>query len=330
MFSLSQRSAFYNELGKLLLAGFPFLKSIETLLAARPSGVVRQTLQRLRAAVASGANITDAFSKPGMPFHSMEVSLIAACERSGQLHRGCEFLSKYFARLDATRRAIWKRAAYPLFILHFGVVMLAIPRLFQGEPAIKVFGGVAVALGGFYVAAASFYAVFRMIHRAGSVVDPADALLRAVPLIGAIHKSLALSRFCTTFQMQLDAGVNVMDSLISAASASESALIKTAIRQMLPGVRDGRQVGSELAATRAFPAEFTRGFVVGEQTGTVDSVLLSTADEHQTRAMNGIDTLAEWIPRVIYLIIALYIGWSIIGMFQAAMSGVDRMLEQAE
>ncbi|HEY5892149.1 MAG TPA: type II secretion system F family protein [Chthoniobacterales bacterium] len=330
MFSLSERSAFYSELGKLLVAGFPFLKSVEVLLAARPSGGVRQLLQRLRVFAAGGANITDAFSRPGMPFHSMEISLIAACERSGQLHRGCEFLSKYFARLDATRRSIAKRAAYPIFILHFGVVMLSIPRLFQGEPAIRVFWGIAITLGGFYIAAALIYIAFKVLHRTVSVSDLGDTVLGAVPLIGSIHKSLALSRFCTAFQMQLDAGVNVMDSLISAANASESALIKSAAHRMLPGIRDGNQVGAELAAAHVFPPDFLRGFVVGEQTGTLDSVLIGAADEHQVRAMAGIETLAEWIPRLIYVVITLYIGWSMIVMFQSAMTGVNKMLESPE
>lgn len=330
MFSLSQRSAFYNELGKLLTAGFPFLKSVETMLAARPSGSLRSLLQRLRVAATNGQSFTEAFSKPGMPFHSMEISLITACERSGQLHRGCEFLSKYFARLDVTRRAIWKRAAYPIFMLHFGVVMLAIPRLFQGESAIQVFAKVAFTLSGFYIAAFAVYAVLRILQRAGDAFGSVDTFLRAIPLVGGIRKSFALSRFCTTYQMQLDAGVNVLDSLLAAANASESVLIKLATRRALPAIRDGNPVGPELVASRVFPADFTRGFLIGEQTGTLDSELLRAADEYQTHAMNGIDTFAEWAPRLIYLIIALYIGWSIIVTFNTALGGVNRMLEQTE
>ena len=62
--------------------------------------------------------------------------------------------------------------------------------------------------------------------------DPAiDWLLGRVPLVGKLRRNLALSRFCATYEMQLQAGINVYDSLRAAADASQSARIEAFIAQ---------------------------------------------------------------------------------------------------
>lgn len=325
--SLAERSLFYDELGKLLTAGFPFLRAIETMLSARPRHSTRRILEKFQALALGGASITESFSALLMPFSFMEIALISACERSGQLQRGCDFLHRYYARLDGVRRQIIRRSTYPLFMFHFGVLMLAIPRFFQENSPTEVVRDIACQLGAFYLLGVVVYVVSGIVIKLAVHSTTLDRALGMLPIFGGIRRSLALSRFCTTYQMQLDSGVNVMDSLDAAAKASASARISHGIRAILPAVRSGQTVGPELAKTDALPTELVRGLVIGEQTGQLDAELLRAANDYEAKALRGIETFGDWMPKIIYLVIVLFLAWNIISVAKSSTQQLNKLID---
>src|SRR5438445_13776442 len=94
-----------------------------------------------------------------------------------------------------------------------------------------------------------------------------DQILLAIPFFGKMRQAFALARFCATYDMQLEAGVNVIDSLSIAARASCSAVIADAAQRSVPEIRTGSQLGSLLARSRAFPDELIQAWRVAEETG---------------------------------------------------------------
>jgi type II secretory pathway component PulF len=241
------------------------------------------------------------------------------------MQRGCDFLSRYFARLDAVRRQIIRKAVYPLLMLHIGVVLLSLPRYLKGNPDAIV--DVAFQLGSFYLAGILIYLFAKVVSKLGTFSTTMDSFLGLVPLIGGIRRSLALSRFCTTYQMQLDAGVNVMDSLDAAGRASASARIRRGIRRSLPQIRAGQAVGQELAKTGALPTDLMRTLVIGEQTGTLDADLASASAQYEAKALRGIDAFGEWAPRIIYFAILGFLAWNVISAVRQSVGQLNEMME---
>ena len=59
-----------------------------------------------------------------------------------------------------------------------------------------------------------------------------------------------------------------------------------------------------------------RSFCIGEQTGEIDQELLRLASEYQAEGLARIETLAEWLPRLLYIAILGYIGFGIVTWYQ--------------
>ncbi|HYR58984.1 MAG TPA: type II secretion system F family protein, partial [Chthoniobacteraceae bacterium] len=137
-----------------------------------------------------------------------------------------------------------------------------------------------------------------------------------------------VSRFCATYEMQLGAGVNVMDGLKAAARASRSGLIAAAVRRALPKVAQGSQVGPLLSAGSGFPSSMLRDFTVGEQTGRLDEELDRLAEEHRRAALARLDTLAEWVPRLIYIGVVAYLGYRIVDFYAGYWKRIEDISEQ--
>lgn len=312
--SLPQKQNFYLQLGQLLRAGIPIGVALEKL-ERTSRGTLLAFLRSVRGHLDGGATIGEAFHKARPALTELEQATLSGISRAGQMERGLTQLSHYFAGLHQARRLILKRLGYPLFVLHFAVLVKNI-LVIVGDGGVEKYllaiGRDFLILYAFFVAAAL---IVPFLLDAGSFLTPIDYFLRKVPFLGKMRRSFAVSRFCATYNMQLEAGVNVMDSLRAAGRASRSGLIRSAVQSALPGLRKGAQVGELLAPhDTAFPESMLSSFLVAEETGHLDRTLEDLARDHQEDAFRRLDTAAEWIPRIIYISIAIFVGWVVIRM----------------
>ena len=312
--SLREKQSLYHSLGQLVRSGVPFPSALDNL-ARTTRGGTRGVIRRLKDGVSSGQTVGESFARQRPAVGEMEVGVIAAVERAGKLEQGLAQLSAYFGALEQARRGILKKCAYPAFVLHFGVFALSLRTIFEkgfGAYLQATFGLLALLWGIVLVIAL----LVPLLRDAGSKSAALDSLLRTLPLVGGIRRALSTSRFCATYEMQLDAGINVIDALQAAQRASRSGLIRAAVERAIPEVRGGAQVGGLLAASGAFPEPMIRSFCVGEQTGELDAELKRLAADYQAEGLARIETLAEWLPRFFYIAILFYIGYGVVTWYQ--------------
>jgi type II secretory pathway component PulF len=309
--SLRQKQSLYYSLGQLVRSGVPVPSALESL-SRSTSGGMRNLVRRLKENIGKGETVGESFARLRPAVGEMEVGVISAVERAGRLDQGLAQLSEYFGALDRARMSIRKKSAYPLFILHFGVVVLPLSTLFFGGGLKAYLRETLGFFALFYGIALVIVLLLPLLRDAGASSAALDRVLRLFPMFGSIREALATSRFCATYEMQLNAGINVLDALKAAQLASRSGLIRAAVAVAIPEVRSGAQVGPLLAASGAFPAPMIEAFCVGEQTGALDRELQRMADEYQTIGLSRLEALAEWLPRFFYILILCYMGFRII------------------
>ena len=118
--------------------------------------------------------------------------------------------------------------------------------------------------------------------------------------------------------------MNIIDALIAAGQSSRSGSIRAAVDAAVPEVRGGAQVGPLLAASGAFPEEIMQAIIVGEETGKLDEELSRLATELRQEALDRLETLADWLPKLLYVCIVLYMGWRILGVIQTSIAPMYR------
>lgn len=324
----SEKARLFHELSRLVNTGTPFPKAIATL-ALHSSGQARASLQRIRDALERGSPVGESLLAGSPLVSPLEASVFTACDRAGRLDAGLEHASQYHTAIAAARGRIRARLAYPVFLIHFALLLLPLPIVFTENggllPFLKAAG---LAIGGLWLCILSIAGIVRALVAAAENGTSADRLLRAPPLFGGMRRDFALARFCSAYHMQLDAGVNVLASLDMSAAASGSAILREAVARAMPDVRAGGQVGPALEKTRAFPSSFIRAFTVGEQTGELDRELQRIGEDSRAAAMRRLETISEWVPRLIYLGVMCYIGWRIVSAYAGQMRETQKMLEQ--
>jgi type II secretory pathway component PulF len=323
-----EKASLYHELGRLVHGGTPFPKAIEKL-ATFTRGSGGTALAAIKAALNRGATVGESLAAGAPLIAPLDAGVFAAGDRAGRLDSSLEHVSEYYAAIAEARARMWNRMAYPLFVLHFAFVALSLPLVFAPDGGIDAFLRLlGMAVGGLWLAIFGGGAVIRALHGAAGRSAPLDRLLRAIPVFGKLRRAFALSRFCTAYHLQLEAGVNVLGSLDIAGTASGSAVLCGAVARGMPAVRSGGKVGAALAETGAFPEPFIRAFTVGEETGELDLELNRIGETYRIAAMKRLETIAEWVPRLLYIAILCYIAWRIVGFYVGRMSEMQQMLKE--
>jgi type IV pilus assembly protein PilC len=167
-----------------------------------------------------------------------------------------------------------------------------------------------------------------LVSRAGANDASLDASLRSIPLIGKARRALAVSRFCGTFDLQLDAGVNVIESLTTAARASRSGLLNTLARRAVKRLREGQSLSEVLGCVRgALPGPALDAVVIAEESGELHRVLPELRAEYEEEGLRRLRTAAVWIPKMLYLSVVVYLGYRIISFYMNYFKQVNSIID---
>ncbi len=323
-----EKARLFHELGQLVRAGAPFPKAVEKL-ARHCSGRARSSLLAVKRALDGGLTVSESLRAGAPLVGSLEACVFAASDRAGRLEAGLDQASQYHGAIAAARSQMKSRLAYPVFIIHFAMLVLPVPALFaEGGGLTPYLKAAGFAIGGLWLGVFILAALIRTLLSLAERSAATDRFLRKLPPFGTLRRDFSLARFCSAYHMQLGSGVNVLASIETSGAASGSALLRDATLAAMPAIRSGGQVSEALHKTGVFPMDFLRAFAVGEETGRLDHELERIANEHRSAGLRRLDLLAEWIPRLIYIGIVLYIGWSILASYTGRMRAIQDFMRE--
>lgn len=325
--TIRQRAQLFHELGKLLGAGLHLDRSIELLLEQGPGAAVRTWLTGVRSGLAARLSVADAvaqYTSSG----SLETSLLAAGERGGRLETSFEHLARYYDLKQKARDKAFGALVYPLILLHLGLLVPDLKGLVLGEGVGSMIPDfvqrLLIAWSAILVCAGVVVGALNLAAKSASM----DRLLNVIPLLGGVRRHWALARFSQVFQTGLLAAFRISETLKLAGDASQSALIREASHAAAKKVETGQSLSASLRGTSVFPRTFMQSVATSEETGTLDTEMGRWAIAEAELAARAQDRAAEWLPRIFYVIVLLYVASRVIGTFAGYYGELDRMLDQ--
>jgi type II secretory pathway component PulF len=226
-------------------------------------------------------------------------------------------LSEYYEERARLWREVLGNLAYPVFLLHFAIFILPLPALFASWDfnayLMKTLG---VLLPLYLLIGISIFA--SQSTHGESWRRLMERLLGAVPLLGGARRKLALSRLAAALEALISAGVNIIEAWWLAASASGSPALMREVSTWKPHLDDGATPAKLLRNNpRVFPELFANLYAGGEVSGQLDDVLKRLHRLYKEEGSRQMQVVAQWVPRFIYLVVALFIAWKIIAFYKS-------------
>jgi type IV pilus assembly protein PilC len=158
--------------------------------------------------------------------------------------------------------------------------------------------------------------MFKKVHtKSIALRDSVDKKILKIPIIGDILKKAAVARFSRTLSTTFAAGVPLISALNSAAGASGNAVFRNAILFVKKEVAGGLQMNVAMRATNIFPSMVTQMIAIGEESGSVDSMLEKIATIYEAEVDDMVDGLTSLLEPMIMSVLGVVIGGLIVAMY---------------
>lgn len=281
------------------------MRALDVLAGGRHSGI-SSAAKRIRSHLQSTGSAEQAFRAAG--FSLSDAAVISAGEHSGRLEQIFPELERYYQGLADARAAVIARSIYPVVVLHVGTIFLAIPSAIIAGGISAFWSGVLPILLGFYLAAAAVVLGWRCVRGAFSRSASAARILGAFPVAGAFLKDWTAWNFSSVLALYVRSGGGLLKAFEIAGVASGNAVIREASSAVVVRVQNGSGLADAMQVGHDFPEELERAIAVGEHAGRLDQETQRAADWYQSRTLQKLNALAEWLPRILYFVIVVFMG----------------------
>lgn len=332
--SRAEITSFSRQTATMLAAGIPLLQSLEFIIRAHHNPHFRTMLLQVKIMIANGHSIASALKKFPRYFNELYYNLISAGENSGALELIFNRLATYQEKTDQLIGKIKKALYYPItvMLIAFGVTLLMlvfiVPQfqvLFANCGAqLPAFTRFIIALSKdisrhwwLFILVSTFIIYFlSFIHQHSTQFAYAiDKIILRSPIIGNILKNAALARFARTLATTFAAGIPLVTALTLAANAAGNRVYTQRLLQVRETISSGQKLQSALRITQLFPDMLLQMIAIGEESGSLATMLDKTADLCETEVDQKVEGLSSLLEPIVMLILGIVIGGLVIAMY---------------
>jgi general secretion pathway protein F/type IV pilus assembly protein PilC len=131
-----------------------------------------------------------------------------------------------------------------------------------------------------------------------------DGILLKIPVAGSIIRNLAISRFCRILGTMLKNGIPLLTALRIAKDSTGNKILADSIDKAAEHVTGGKSLAGPLANSKQFPRDVIEMISVGEESNTLEKVLVNVADSTERRTTRQLDLLVRLLEPVMLLMMA--------------------------
>ncbi|MCK4519499.1 MAG: type II secretion system F family protein, partial [Candidatus Omnitrophica bacterium] len=113
----------------------------------------------------------------------------------------------------------------------------------------------------------------------------------------------------------ISSGVPILQALRITRGTMTNELISQALGRVHDSIREGESIAGPLKASGAFPLMVVNMIDVGEETGSLDNMLIKVADIYDGEVDTTISALTSIIEPLLIISMGLIVGFIVIAMF---------------
>ncbi len=129
-----------------------------------------------------------------------------------------------------------------------------------------------------------------------------------------MHKA-AIARFARTLGTMSAAGVPLVEALGSVAGATGNIVYSSVVLKIREEVATGQQLQQCMRAAVLFPNIVIQMVAIGEESGSLDSMLEKVADFYEEEVDNAVDSLSSLIEPIIMAFLGVVVGGLVVAMY---------------
>lgn len=324
---------FCRQMFSVTRAGVPIVRGMRGLADSSQNRKFAVVLDDLADCLEQGMDLTAAMRRHPRVFSHLFISIIQVGESSGTLDEAFNQLSQYLSKDIETQKQVKTAFRYPTFVLIAVCVALTVINLLVIPEFAKFFARfdtqlplptrMLIVSSNFFinywhlmilVASTSLIGLRQYIRTEAGAYKWGQFKLK-LPIVGDIINRASLARYTRSFSMMAKAGVPLVQALSLCSYTIDNPFLGKKIQQISAGIERGESLLQTHAQSGMFTPLVLQMVAVGEESGTVEELLLEVARFYEDEVDYELSTIGARIEPLLISLMAMIVLVLALGIF---------------
>ncbi len=324
---------FNNQLATMIGSGLTLVTSLNILSQQVENKKLQEVIIKIRDDVEGGSSFSSALEKHPKIFSTLFVNMVNAGETGGALEEILLRLAIFAEQTEEIIMNVKTALTYPFLIILVttSVVIFLVMGVFPKFEILFKSMNVPLPLPTqvllvishwlrtkwhiiLIVIIASLVFLYRYYKTTVGRYN-CDLFLLKIPVFGGILKKASISRFARTLGTLINSGVPILQSLRIVETTVGNSAIAKIVSNVAENVNRGESMSNPLRDNKIFPPMVGHMVSVGEESGTLDSILTKIADFYDSEVNSMVKRLSSIIEPVLLIFIGGIVGGIALSLF---------------
>lgn len=300
----------------------------------------KTVFENLLRQVRQGTALSDAMEDQGEAFPELLINMFRSAETAGNLDETAMRMADFYDKQFRLNTKISNSTLYPKILSGVIVVVvifmlsyilpqfqdlfdqmeeLPVPTkiLFFMSDGVKNHWMILLILLAFLIPATIF------ICHMPSVKLQLDKMKIKLPVFGKLLMIIYTARFARTISSLYSSGIPIVQALQIGRKTIGNTYIDSQFDDAVAKVRSGGNLSDALDNIKGFTKKLTSAVRVGEETGSLDTMLNSIADSMEYESNMAVDRMVATLEPVLIVVMAIIVGFIMISVLMPIYGSYD-------
>lgn len=323
-----------RQLSTMIDAGLPLVEAFKLIGKGNDNAAMRRVIDQVASDVESGQPLQEALSAHPHVFDELYVNMVRAGEKGGILDTVLDRMATYLEKTEALRAKVKSAMFYPVAVIVVAFLVTVVLMVFVIPQFQEIFAGFGTSLPaptqfvinlseGFranwywiFGGIAAFFFAFRTAYRKSKEFHrQVDKFVLRLPIFGDIALKASVARMTRTFATLSAAGVPMLEILDTVSRTAGNKIIEEALQSTQEAVEQGQRLSEPLEESGVFPVMVTQMIAIGEEAGSLETMLAKIADFYEAEVDAAVDGLTDLLEPIIMVVLGVVLGGLVISMY---------------
>ena len=334
-------SDFSRSIGQLVGAGVSLVRALRIIcddetLRQKERNLYADVLKQVR----TGVSLSDAMAMECSAFPPMMINMYRSAEAAGTLEATAKQMAEYYSKEYKLNKKIKSSMTYPkilgvlmvvVLLIIMGYVVPQFEELFAQMEELPAATKILLAISEFVTEkwfllilfGVIGFIFFKLLFSIPAIHLIKDKMKLKLPKIGKLMRIIYTARFARTLASLYNAGLPIISCITIARDTIDNRYIESQFETVIKDVQAGQNLSEALAKVDGFTKKLVSSVIVGEETGTLDDMLNSAADQLEYDSEMAIQGLVSMLEPMIIVVLAVLVGFIIIAVIQPIYGSYD-------
>lgn len=331
--SLKQKVNFFRLLAVAQNAGLGIRESLLSINKSEAHAGFREMIEGMVETITGGANLADALENYDYFFTSDEIELVRSAQITGNMAQVVSQLAEELESTQEINQKISKAMTYPVMVLlmAIGAVIVILTKVLPNM--VSMFGNVEdmpwitqfmmgvsdfmkanwkILLGSVITIVVGYKFSYKNILLFKIFID---TLFIRIPVIGSVVKTFYMYRFSNLLWQFYEAGVSPVVSLNLLGKIFDNFHYKQKMIDVKSDLESWFTLYEALVSSTLFDPILIQIINVGENTGSLTTILSKMSNFYRNSFKNAIDIAMSMIEPLLMMFIAMIVGTIVASIF---------------